>query len=155
MISYFRWRLWQFPSRQYGAERTDLPRNPVPETHILVLPLFRQLYCYDASYRLRFIQWCRSNLRNRNDKKNKLEILWNVKHTTQDGRIIQNVLSWILSLHRSEIGGAILTTLYCTVRLVSLYILICSSFCCDFQILHLCIKYYYLNPVFSSLFSFR
>ena len=127
MISYFRWRLGQFPSRQYGAERTDLPRNPVPETHILVLPLFRQLYCYDASYRLRFIQWCRSNLRNRNDKKNKLEILWNVKHTTQDGRIIQNVLSSL-----DIIIAAPPRLLPCNFTAgyslsLSLYILICSS----------------------------
>ena len=127
MISYFRWRLWQFPSRQYGAQWTDLPRNPVPETHILVLPLFRQLYCYDASYRLRFIQWCRSNLRNRNDKKNKLEILWNVKHTTQDGRIIQNVLSSL-----DIIIAAPPRLLPCNFTAgyslsLSLYILICSS----------------------------
>ena len=149
MISYFRWRLGQFPSRQYGAERTDLPRNPVPETKILGLPLFRQLFCFhynNASYRLRFIQWCHhSNLRNRNDKENADLV----------GGEFFKMYSPGFYHYIAEIGGAILTTLHCTVRLVSLYILICSSFCCDFQILHLCIKYYYLNPVFSSLFSFR
>ena len=60
-------------------------------------------------------------------KKNKLEILWTVKHTTQDGRIIQNVLSSL-----DIIIAAPPRLLPCNFTAgyslsLSLYILICSS----------------------------
>ena len=106
-------------------------------------------------YRLRFIQWCRSNLRNRNDKQNKAEILWNLtQHTRREN--YQNVLSLsFIIASDSEIVGMFPTlSLHYWLLAISLYILICSSSAVIFKFQSL-YKYYYLNQVFSLVFSFR
>ena len=135
MISFFRWRLGQFPSRQYGTERTDLPRNPVPETHISVLPLSRQFVMICFLYRLRFIQWCRSNLRNRNDKQNKAEILWNLtQHTRRENYSKCTLLEFYHCLWLWDCWNVpdLVTSLLATGYLIVHFDLF--LFCCDFQI---------------------
>jgi|ERR550532_1559628 len=73
----------------------------------------------------------------------------------REERIIQNVSPGFYHSSSSEIVGLTVTTSHCTVSSLAVHFDLFLSFCCDFQIFNLCIKYYYLNPVFSSLFSFR